>query len=156
IVGYVFCVFAPNRHAALGLAIATLVLGVISTVMKLVFRLLPVFGTGPGFGISPLGFLFLSVFLEAVFAAELILFALFMRAVAQRLKDRGHSFRCGSLALMAGGCAAAFMVFWLVAYIAVTSASDGVGSPSEAMGWVLRIFRILADLAFAGFLAAYI
>ena len=149
IVGYVFCLFASTRHAAMGLAIATLVLGVISTVLKLVFQLLPAFGSGPGSGMPPLGQLFLRVFLEAVFAAELILFVLFLRAVALCFKERGHSFRCGSLAFMAGGCAAGFMLHWLMQYIMVTARS-------EAMYWVWRIFHSAADLAFAGFLAAYI
>ena len=104
VTGYVFCLFAPNKHGTLGLSIATLSVGTINMVMWIVFRMVPGFTDGRlysrnlfaiigGQGIDA-GYVVLLMFLELILFAEFILMTLFMAAVARMQKDKAHRRDC--------------------------------------------------------------
>lgn len=118
VTGYVFCIFAPNKHASLGLIIATLSVGAINMILRLIFRMIPGFakgviydrswfavfgGQGQMHGTSlssmvaeklDVGQKILFLFMELGSFAEFILLALFMAAIARMQKDKAHRRDC--------------------------------------------------------------
>src|SRR5205823_5677305 len=57
VVGYSFCLFAPAKKGALGLAITALCLGILNSVLGIIFKFLPAFSPlgGGGLFISVMG-----------------------------------------------------------------------------------------------------
>lgn len=99
VTGYVFCLFVPNKHASLGLIIATLSVGAVNMVLRLVFRMIYVFvkeylfydrswfAVNGGHGVDA-GPGILLMFMELSFCAEIMLMAMFLAAVARMQHDR--------------------------------------------------------------------
>lgn len=104
VTGYVFCLFAPNKHGTLGLSIAALSVGTINMVMWIVFKMVKAFGSGNIYsrnlfainGGQNIGaeYVVLLMFLELILFAEFILITLFMTAVAKMQKDKAHRRDC--------------------------------------------------------------
>lgn len=106
VVGYVFCIFIPNKNASLGLAIAALSLGAVNMVMRIIFKMVPALTTRTADvthvrglfaifgGLADVGYEILCMFLELGFFAEIMLVSLFMAAVAKTQRDGQHKRDC--------------------------------------------------------------
>jgi hypothetical protein len=143
VVGYVFGIFAPNKNGAMPLGIVVLALGGINLILRLIFWLLPIFGSGVRSHVA------VEIVFELVYVAELILFLLFLRAVALCFKDRWFAQGCANQIFLIGGYGAAFIVMGVMTIIFQKS-------PSEGMLWVITIFRWICNIIMAAFLAMFI
>ncbi len=130
IVGYCFCLLAPNRNGALGLAIATLAVAVAHLVMFIIFEFLPVFKSsqvlmsGSPYMVWTWRFL-----VQLLFSAPLILFPLFLQAVGKTFKDRGYVNDCTTVVAMTGGYTGERVITYILYLIMIKS-------PSRALGWI--------------------
>jgi hypothetical protein len=91
IVGYGFCLNAPNKKGTLPLAITSLVIGSVSMVAFIFFILLPLLDRGASEGVGTGGFVGGGVagILFLLFSfSEWIVFPLYLKAVCQVLKDQ--------------------------------------------------------------------
>jgi hypothetical protein len=165
IAGYVFGIFAPSKAGTLGLAIATLAVGGVSLVLSILFIVIPAFNTpiplgiipnfyAPPFGITSLTVAFIMQFLtDLAFAAALILYPMFLRAVAIYFKDRGHGQDCLTLVFLVGGFAATTIIADILGLIWLNGKSR---EASNAMFWVNAVVRWIADLFLGGVLSWYV
>ncbi len=153
-VGYVFCLFVPTKHGALGLAIALLALGVVNLVMGLVFKLLPLFERNFlefafAFYGRDTGDRVLILFVHLLVAAELILLALYMRALCLNAKDKGRAQECQNLVYFAAGYAGARLFDFILQLVASNATSS-------VMAYVYLLVRLLIDGALAFVLVMYL
>lgn len=97
VTGYAFCLFTPNKHGSLGLMIATLSVGAVNMVLRVVFRMIPAFTNDllydrALFAVAGRAFDagqgIMLIFMELMFCAEVMLLSLFLAAVARIQKDR--------------------------------------------------------------------
>jgi hypothetical protein len=156
IVGYVFCLFAPNRKGALPLAITALSLGGVNLVLGIIFKVIPAFKTegAAGFmfaaaGGGEAGALILALFLHLLYAGEFVTFPLFMRALAGQLAEAGRARAWMINVFLAGGYGVCLLLMDVLMLVAAKNASQG-------LFWVGLITRCLADLLFAAYLVWYI
>jgi len=108
ITGYSFCIFIPNKHASLGLAIAAVSVAVVNLIFHIIFRMVPILSDDlwtdayirnlmaviGGQMIWDVGDKIFSLFIEFFQYAEFMLFAIFMAAVARMQKDSHHKNDC--------------------------------------------------------------
>jgi hypothetical protein len=145
IVGYVFCLFTPNRYSSLGLAIAILATAGVGLLLFMPFRMagrtfffVSVFD-GPflddmWFGAlhritlmqwSPGGFI-VDLLVDGCMLAPFILVPLYLRALARARKERAHAERCWHL-MVFSACAIGYNLLWpLVAMPFAASSSNAV------------------------------
>jgi hypothetical protein len=165
IAGYVFGIFAPSKAGTLGLAIATLALGGVSLILGILFVVIPAFnaplplGIIPNFAAPPLGItsqtvgFIMQLLTDLAFAAALILYPMFLRAVAIYFKDRGHGQDCLTLIFLVGGFAATTIIADVLGLIWVKGrTAEGF----KAMFWVNAVVRWIADLFLGGVLSWYV
>jgi len=156
VTGYVFTVFTPNKKGALGLGITSLVLGAVNLVIKIVFFMVPFFGThgdfggmgGPGIGgagMLPMvstGSIAMAIILMILFVilldSEYVLYPLYLRAVSQQLKERWLEGGCIRAMGFACGVIGAKLILILLTIVVGSSR----GGPSPAMGYVMIFLAI--------------
>jgi hypothetical protein len=160
IVGYVFCVFVPNKFGTLALAITTLVLGGVNLVVHILFRIVPMFKTRQVFGMqfddiaslfmpgaalteSQAGAFILSLFVVLLLGAELILFPIFLWAVCRAAKDRWYGGSCIGVAILAGVVTALQLIVLVLFFV-------GMKHPSRGLAIVNAILMFLSAAAFVG------
>jgi hypothetical protein len=134
IVGYVFCLFAPNRFGSLGLAIAALATAGLGALLMIPYRLVgrPYFwGSAAPFDyalfssflfgpseqlfmihLSPGSFV-VSLLVDGCTLAPIILFPLYLRALARARRDRALADDCQRL-MTYSCCAVGFSLLWPV------------------------------------------
>ncbi len=118
VIGYVFSLFAPNKNGALALSITCLSLGGLCLILKLIFILIPLIGSGagmmiggpgpgpggpgpggpglggPGPGMVPFApgsvaaAIIIVILYIMVLDAEYVMYPFYLRAVSKTLKDR--------------------------------------------------------------------
>jgi hypothetical protein len=103
VAGYVFTIFTPNKKGAMALGITVLVLGCINLVLKILFFLVPLFGSTRGMGGGGLGgagmmpsisagsvavAIMLIILIIILLDSEWIIYPLYLRAVSKQLKER--------------------------------------------------------------------
>jgi hypothetical protein len=178
IVGCAICLAVTPRFGTRGLALTTLVVAGVNVLLGVVFRILPALGVMPfvlmpllgpevamtdanidrmvplqlGWTTVPYVHVLLTVFIVIATYAELVLFPLFLRAVAQSLRSLMLEHR--SVALEENALSltklALSQVFMQVSYqlLAMTGTSD-------VLGWVLRVVYCIGLAFFVGQLAWY-
>jgi hypothetical protein len=155
IVGYVFCLLVPNRNGTLGLAIASLSVGGVALIFKIQYNLLPVFktslwGRGGGGLFGELFFDgrggFTSVLITHMIAlmvmeAEIIVFALFLRAVSLSFRDDQGARNALIVVTLASVHAGLQFLLHMIIYIVAESATPGQPmspSASKAIYYLLQ------------------
>jgi hypothetical protein len=172
LVGYVLCVFVPNRHGTLVLAIVALALGGINLIFNILCKLIPMFKESgvlalvmPGFGlVSPpspfggggsLGGAFaLSIFVVLFYFAELIIFPLFLWAVAHASRARWAAGNCIGLVIFASVSAGVQLLNLVMVFVTLNSQLKG--NPSKGLAITTDIISLLAAFAFIGQMIWYI
>ena len=162
VVGYVFCVMVPNKHGALGLAIAALSLGGINLITRLQFELLPLLGKGGGFSIGSLRDSSLESELLAItlrqllFDAELIVAALFVRAVAVSFRDYQSAQNAIVVVILGGVHAGIRLISSATAFIVIGSAGRRpMSRPGQGYHYFMEAFYWGAVVVFLVELAFY-
>jgi hypothetical protein len=155
IVGYVFCVFVPNRKGTLPLAITTLALGAVNLALALICRIIPmmrVVMTGgrelmdPGLAFisdSAGGAFAFSLIFTLFFYAELILFPLFIRAVSQVMRSHWAESNALMVVILASVGAGLTIIFYIMGLVASHK-------PSKAMFVITSLLGFLSTLCFLG------
>jgi hypothetical protein len=158
VVGYVFCIFVPNRYGSLALAITALSLGGVNLVFSLICRIIPMLQTTlfPGMELALPGWAFtnslggafaLSLIIHLVFFAEFIIFPLFLQSVARAMRAR--SIRTGAmLVLIFASISAGLAVFYdVMVFVALNKLTTG-SPPGKALQVITEIIGLLASLCF--------
>jgi hypothetical protein len=148
VVGYVFWLFAPQRHGAFGLAVAALCLGGLNVLVAILNGLVPAFRAGAAgqlflgtFGGAPggmgVGAQVLQSLATLLFFSELVVAAVFLRSVARCRKDRQLARNFIGLAIVTTCLAAYELLFpWLAQ--ALWSPTLGGFRASWIVFWVLH------------------
>jgi hypothetical protein len=171
IVGYVFCVFAPNKYASLGLAIATLATAGVGALLMIPFRLAgrPYFGGvfpaqsalaslffGPSEQILMLhgsaGSFIVSLLVDGCVLAAFILFPLYLRALARSRKERDLADACMPL-MIYSCCAVGYSLLWPVLTLPFRSTSI---ESARVAGWVMWILYYINVGLFTGMLVWFL
>ncbi|MBV9123616.1 MAG: hypothetical protein JO112_09680 [Planctomycetes bacterium] len=152
IVGYCFCLVVPNKHAALGLAIAALALGGVNLILRLTFGGIHFGGEGNfalgAFSVFDVeGRNILPILRDLLFLAELLVFPLFLRAVALARKEEGIASMCLNVVIVAAVHAGVKLVYYLVIYSFANSASRGLYYVINTLYWI-TVLIFLGQIAF--------
>jgi hypothetical protein len=163
LVGYVFCIFVPNKNGTLVYAIIALALGVINFVMNLLCRIIPMFQIlgffaliMPGFGLvkESLGGAFaVTIFVVLLFFGEFIVYSLFMWAACRAVKARWATRNWIGVVVFAGVAAGIQLLSYIMIFVALNSQRSGGGGKGLLI--TVDIIRVIASLAFVGFAAWY-
>jgi hypothetical protein len=157
VVGYVFCIFAPNKYGSLAFAIVSLCLGAVNLVMSLMARIIAMMRdrmagglelllSGVAFSTESKGvFLTFSILITLFFFAELVLFPLYLVAVARSVRARWAVGPCIGILVMAAVIALLQMVSVILAYVGITGVTRGKGL---AITWT--IISLVSYLALVG------
>jgi hypothetical protein len=171
VVGYVFCIFAPNKKGTLPLAITTLALAGVNVIFSLICRIIAMFSQSmaggrevafPGFAFTSesIGGAFaLSLVVMLFFFAELILFPVFMWAASHAAKARwaagGWMIYVIFAAVTAGLCIL-HLIMYLVAWNNVLNSFREGKTPSKALFIVSSVISLIYALAFLGLMIWYL
>jgi hypothetical protein len=168
-VGYVFAILGPRKRGALGLAIAITAVAGVRLLLLLIFKLPVILGSlthlGPGglnMGFFTLWFMWLLI--QLLFAAEFILFALYMRSLSLLLKDNWNVSGCNLTLILGCVYAGERLITFIFAYLVfnaifsprVAAFGQLPQEPSKAMAWITLILLWLGAFLFAGLLVMYI
>jgi hypothetical protein len=173
IAGYVFCMLGPKGRGTFGMSIALLVVAgihLVFLIIKVVFlfrshgisfggarldeldglfnRLVFVAGFP---GMSDFGTWFVLLLANLLFAAELILFPLFLRAALLTKGKKRTASSCMAISFLAGGYAGLRLLAWVMFYVVIASRD-----PSKAIAWIALILGWFGTFAFIGFIIWYI
>jgi len=87
---------------------------------------------------------FLLVIIQLLFAAEFLLFPLFLRALALGAKNYGFARDCTKVVIFAAAYAGERLLTWVMFYVAITNFSKGMFWVSVILMWVgFIIFLVL-------------
>jgi hypothetical protein len=158
-VGYVFCILGPRQRGGLGLAIAVTAVAGLRFLLVLIFKLPPFLGPlvqmgpGAGLGLGIFMFWFMLLLIQLLFAAELVLFAFYMRSLSLLQKDKWNANGSTFVAML--GCVyggerlLTFIFFYLVL-------NAFPREPSKAMVWITLILLWIGAFLFGGLIGMYI
>jgi hypothetical protein len=138
IVGYIFCAIGPNKHGSMGLAIATASVSFIYLLFASIFLLPVLFRGGLGFGFDGFGAWLMLLLTNLFFAAEIIIFPLYLSAVARARKQDWLSDSSMQLVWFAGTYAAERLIIWILIYVLTRTGIRGEAA-SKAWTWILLI-----------------
>jgi hypothetical protein len=167
VVGYVFCIFVPNRQGTLPLAIVALALGGVNLIFSLLCRIIPMFSERigflerifhgvlelnfPGLGIadSPGGGFAISLIFIILLFAELIIYPIFLLAVAKVQRARWISGNYIGIVIFAGVTALLTLVAVVLWFIMINKVAK---LEHISKGFVVTCFvlSLVAALAFLG------
>jgi hypothetical protein len=173
IVGYVFCLFTPNRFGSLGLAIATLATAAAGALLMVPYRLagrpylwgsvgpfdyslFSSFLFGPSeqlfmIHLSPGSFI-VSLIVDGCALTPFILFPLYLRALARARRDRALADDCMRL-MTYSCCAVGFSLLWpLLSLPFLGSGLEG----ARVAGWVMWILHYINVGLFVGMLVWFL
>jgi hypothetical protein len=161
IVGYVFGLFAPNKFASLGLAIATVATAGVGALLMLPFRLFgrPSLGgslflnqtalAGLFFGpaeqlmlihAAPASFI-VGLLVDGCVLAAFILFPLFLRALARVRKDRDLAGDCQRLMVFAS-FAIGYSLLWPVLTVPLRATGAETARVATWVTWILYFINV--------------
>jgi hypothetical protein len=160
LVGYVFCIFVPNRNGTLVFAIVAVCLGGINLIFNLLCRIIPMFQdlgflalVLPGFGVikTSLGGAFaFSIFIVLFYFAEFIIFPLFLVAVAKTVRARWLRDSAMGLVIFGGVTAGLQLLSIIMIFVTLNSATHPKG-----LVITTDIISVVASLAFLGLMIWY-
>jgi hypothetical protein len=157
LVGYVFCIFAPNKYGSLALAIVALALGVVNLVMSLLVRIIAMmkdstmggrelFLSGWAISIESSGvYLTFSIIVVVFFFAELIIFPLYLMVIAKAWRARWVGGACIGIVIFAAVTA----VFQLTSVILIYVLTKSTG-PAKGLAITAFILSLVSYLALMG------
>jgi hypothetical protein len=165
LVGYVFCMFVPNKHGTLAFAIVALALGGVNLVFDILCKLVPMFDQAgalalimPGLGIVKLtsqgaftGAFILSIFEALLYYAQFIVFALFLWAASRAARDRWVGPSAMGLVVFGSVTAALKTVALVMMFVYMNSTTK-----PKALGIITTILTLVATLVFLGQMVWYI
>jgi len=167
LVGYVFCIFVPNKQGTLVLAIIALSVGGVNLIFNLLCKLIPMFKPEgvfallmPGFGMvtfnpfdgSGIGGAFaLSIFVILFYYSEFIIFPLFLWAMGHAVRARRLAGTAMGIVIFASIVAGIQLLGLILTFVFFSSSTHPKG-----LAIVSSIIQLLADLGFLGMLIWYI
>jgi hypothetical protein len=151
IVGYVFAMLGPNKRGTMPLAIATLAVTAVETLLTLIFKVPWLFRNplemfmGYGFGTW-----FPQVLVQLLFAAEFIVFPLYLRSLSYILKSSKNAKQCLWFMVLSCFYAGERLVTFIMFYVITQQRSD-----SRALGWIALILLWLGAFIFLAMIIWY-
>jgi hypothetical protein len=153
VVGYVFCVFVPNRQGTLPLAIVALALGGVNLIFGLLGRIIPMFNErtqggeivfpGAGLFTSRGGSFALALIFYLLFFAEMIIFPIFLLMVAKVKRARWLSGNYIGIVIFAGVTALLTIISLVLWFILA-------GKFSKGLLVTCTVLSLVSALAFLG------